>query len=60
MYVSDIMKLHAMILTTTAMIIQIGIQRISDSTMTVPTIFALMNITAQMSTHTDDKTVEIT
>ena len=41
----------------TAMIIQIGIQRISERTMTVPTIFARMNMTAAL-TNTDMHTRE--
>jgi len=37
-----------LVLTTTATMIQIGIHRMRDNTIIVPTIFALMNITAHM------------
>jgi len=43
-------KSQTLPLTMTAIMIQTGIQRISERTMTVPTMFARMNITAH--THT--------
>jgi len=41
-----------LLLTTTATIMQMGIHRIRESTIIVPTMFALINITAYTHTHT--------
>ena len=51
LFASEVVKTPP--LTMQEMIIQSGIHRMSDKTMTVPTIFALMNITAHIHTHTD-------